>query len=427
MTSVQIMTVLIAVISMLIDSIMTGIFLGDKSLAAYGLTYPVTMFLVAIGGLFASGSQVLAGRYAGENNKDGLNRTLTTTILSGFICGVVISAFIGLYAEKLSHILGATDPEITELTSEYLCGICFCMPALVINQIAPTFLQLKKMRKELIIAAFAQIIADALLDYLNVAVYHGGLWGMAMATVISCYLYVLLLALPILIKGEYAFDLRSFNSVLGRVIFYGLLYLVYKLATAIMSLFVNRALAKYGGVEYITANSIIFSVELVIGSVPSGFGSTTSMLTGLCQNKYGRRSAQSTLKHLIKLSVIINIIQIILVFIFAVPIVSLFSNDTGAIRAIAVSGLKLYVLAVLPNTINYILRNYELNIGHTCSAYIICISNHLILPLIAGIILMANAPIDCIWLCFVIGHAASILISMYSMSKSAKKTKVYTL
>ncbi len=423
MTSVQIMTVLIAVISMFIDSIMTGLFLGDISLAAYGLTYPVTMFLVAIGGLFASGSQVLAGKYAGNNDTEGLNRTLTTTMLSGLICGIVIAVFIGLYTNKISIMLGAADAEIVSLTSEYLCGICFCMPALVINQIAPTFLQLKKLRKDLIIAAIAQIIADTILDYLNVTVYHGGLWGMAMATVVSCYLYVLLLIIPILTKGGYSFDIRQFSIIIRRVIFYGLLYLVYKLATAIMSLFINRVLSKYGGVEYIAANSIIFSIELVIGAVPSGFGSSTSMLTGLYNNKYGINSAYSVLKHLLKLSVIINTIQIMSVFIFAIPIVNLFSNDTGIIRDIAVLGLKLYVLAVLPNTINYILRNFELNIGHTRSAYIICISNHLILPLIVGLILMISIPVDYIWSCFVIGQFLSIFISIHLLSKT---TEVFT-
>ena len=51
--TVQIVTMLIAVVSMLIDGMMTGIFLGDDCLAAYGLTNPVNMLLVALGGLLA--------------------------------------------------------------------------------------------------------------------------------------------------------------------------------------------------------------------------------------------------------------------------------------------------------------------------------------------------------------------------------------
>ncbi len=54
--AVQIITMLVAVVSMLIDGIMTGLYLGEDSLAAYGLTNPVNMFLVALGGLLASGA-----------------------------------------------------------------------------------------------------------------------------------------------------------------------------------------------------------------------------------------------------------------------------------------------------------------------------------------------------------------------------------
>ena len=60
--AVQIITMLVAVVSMLIDGIMTGMYLGEDSLAAYGLTSPVNMLLVALGGLLASGAQILGGK-----------------------------------------------------------------------------------------------------------------------------------------------------------------------------------------------------------------------------------------------------------------------------------------------------------------------------------------------------------------------------
>ena len=75
---------LIAVISMLIDGVMTGVFLGDDCLAAYGLTSPVNMLLVALGGLLASGAQVLGGRCVGKQDQEGLNKVLTTSVTTGF-------------------------------------------------------------------------------------------------------------------------------------------------------------------------------------------------------------------------------------------------------------------------------------------------------------------------------------------------------
>ena len=132
------------------------------------------------------------------------------------------------------------------------------------------------------IAAFAQIAADVILDYLNVTLFHGGMFGMAMATVISVYLYILLMLVPCFTRAGYRFSLRFFSfAELAQICGFGLLYLVYKACVAFMNLFLNRLLSSRGGVHYVTANSIIFSVELLIGAFPSGFGSTTHMLIGM--------------------------------------------------------------------------------------------------------------------------------------------------
>ncbi len=419
--SVQIITMLIAVISMLIDGVMTGAFLGDNAMAAYGLTNPVNMLLVALGGLIASGSQVLGGRCAGNDDENGLNQVLTTSLISGFTGGLVISILIALFISPLCATLGAESQLISDLTAEYLNGIVFCLPALVIGQIVPTFLQLKHCRRQLLIAALSQIVADVLLDYLNVTVFHAGLWGMAMATVISCYLYVLMLLIPAYSRAGYRFTLRSYSpAVLGKICSYGMLYLVYKASVALMSLFLNRELSSHGGVEYLAANSIIFSIELIIGAFPSGFGSSTSMLTGLQRTKNGDEAAEMMCRRIVKLSVIVNSVLIAAVILLAGPLVMIFSPESEEVGAIAVWGLRLYALAVLPNTVNYIVRNYEQNMDRTRNAYLICVANHLALPTAAGLVLAAAAPLRDIWLCFVIGHSICLIITWYKVQRGRK-------
>ena len=365
--TVQIVTMLIAVVSMLIDGMMTGIFLGDDCLAAYGLTNPVNMLLVALGGLLASGAQVMGGRFAGRNDEEGLNRVLTTSVTFGFAGGLTVSILISLFIGPLCVALGAAAEPMTSLTAQYLQGIVFCLPALVIGQVIPSFLQMRNCRRQIIIAAFAQIAADVLLDYLNVTVFHGGLWGMAMATVI-------------------------------------------------MSLFLNRELSSHGGLAYLAANSIIFSIELIIGAFPSGFGSTTSMLIGVERGQRGEQAATQLCLRIVKLSVIVNIIQTVLVLLLAEPLVAMFSPKTAEVAQLGAWGLRLYVLSVLPNTINYIVRNYEQSMDHTASAYLICLMNHIVLPVAVGLLLAAAAPIRYIWLCFVIGQGLCLIITWFTVT-----------
>ena len=179
----------------------------------------------------------------------------------------------------------------------------------------------------------------------------------------------------------------------------------------------NRELSSHGGLEYLTANSIIFSIELIIGAFPSGFGSTTSMLIGVEKGQRGERAAAQLCLRIVKLSVIVNIIQTVLVFLFARPLVTMFSPETAEVTELAAWGLRLYVLSVLPNTVNYIVRNYEQNMDHTASAYLICLMNHIVLPLAAGLVLAAAAPIRYIWLCFAIGQGLCLIITRFTVNK----------
>ena len=124
----------------------------------------------------------------------------------GFVSGTVISVFIALLIHPLSALLGADAERLGPLTEQYLSGIVFCLPVLVIGQMLPGFLQMKNLRTQILIAALAQIASDVLLDYLNVTVFHDGLLGMAMATVVSCMIYVALLLIPAYTKAGYRFS-----------------------------------------------------------------------------------------------------------------------------------------------------------------------------------------------------------------------------
>jgi len=418
--AVQIITMLVAVVSMLIDGIITGLYLGEDSLAAYGLTNPVNMFLVALGGLLAAGAQVLGGRCAGRKDEAGLNCVLTTSVTFGFLSGLVLSILIALLVHPLTSLLGADPERLGPLTEQYLSGIVFCLPVLVIGQVIPGFLQIKSCRRQILIAALAQIASDVLLDYLNVTVFHDGLRGMALASVVSCCIYVALMLIPLYGKAGYRFSLRGFSlPVLKQICAYGLLYLVYKLSVALMGLYLNRTLAAHGGVAFLTANSIIFSIELIIGAIPSGFGSTVSILIGIEKEQAGEEAAARLLGRMIRLSLIVCLAAIVLVCLFAHPLVSLFSSGGGRASQLAVWGLRLYVLAVLPNTVNYIVRNYELNMDRPGQAYLICLMNHIVLPMAAGLLLTFTAPLQDIWLCFVIGHGLCLILSWRILRASA--------
>ena len=128
---VQIITMLVSVSAMFVDSIIIGLFYEDEALAAYGLTSPVTLFITALGGMIGYGVQILAGESAGAGDSKKLNKIFSTSLTAGVIGSIIVVLAILLFPERTAILLGAKTDLVIKLTAEYLKGIFFCFPLIV--------------------------------------------------------------------------------------------------------------------------------------------------------------------------------------------------------------------------------------------------------------------------------------------------------
>lgn len=408
---VQIITMLVSVSAMFVDSIIIGIFYEDEALAAYGLTSPVTLFITAFGGMIGYGVQILAGESAGAGDSNKLNKVFSTSLITGVIGSIVIVLVILIFPEKTAILLGAKTEPVIKLTAEYLKGIVFCFPLIICVLIIPGFLQMANGRIYMVTGTLILIVLDVVFDLLNVYVFEGGMFGMALASVASYVLGFLYIVLFYFRKGIYRLSLKDFSwKILRSCLFYGLLYLTYKMCVVLMSLALNLILSEKGGLVLVAANSIITSVNLVIGSFPSGFGSTTTMLCSYYTGKNDIALRTAFIKKILLVSVVINSFVALTIMILAPSLVSLFDPESEEIRIYAELGLRLFTASVIFNTVNYIIKNASQSIKKMRPAYIICLLNDLLMPLIAAAMIMNVFEIKYIWLCYLLGQGLTMIL-----------------
>ena len=408
---VQIITMLVSVSAMFVDSIIIGLFYEDEALAAYGLTSPVTLFITAFGGMIGYGVQILAGESAGAGDKNKLNKVFSTSIITGVIGSILIVSVILIFPEKTAVLLGAKTDPVIKLTAEYLKGIVFCFPFIICVLIIPGFLQMAGGRIYMVTGTLILIVLDVIFDLLNVYVFEGGMLGMALASVASYVIGVLYIILFYFRKGIYRLSIKDFSGkILKSCLFYGLLYLTYKMCVVLMSFALNRILSEKGGLVLVAANSIITSVNLVIGSFPSGFGSTTTMLCSYYTGKNDTSTRTAFIKKIMLVSVIVNTMVAMLIIVLAPWIVSLFDPESEEIRIYAELGLRLFTASVIFNTVNYIIKNASLSMKKMKPAYFICLLNDLIMPFIAAVVIMNIIEINYIWLCYLLGQGITMIL-----------------
>lgn len=189
-----------------VDIIVVGQFTGSEALAAVGST---TALIAVFTNLFIGislGANVLAARfYASGKNKE-MSETVHTAIALAFVSGMIM-AVVGLLFSRLAlEIMGTPDNVIDQSTLYmriYFLGMPFFM---LYNYGAAILRAVGDTRRPLLFLVVAGV-TNAVLNMILVIVFHLGVAGVAIATIIS-QLISCILVLRCLYMTDSSYQLR---------------------------------------------------------------------------------------------------------------------------------------------------------------------------------------------------------------------------
>ena len=188
------------------DIAVVGRFSGSLSLAAVGsTTTAVALFtgiLIGLGG----GVNALVARHYGARDKEGLGKTIHSSLLICLFCGLIMTAF-GLVGSRTLLKLLNTKPELLDKASLYM-GIYFCgMPALALYNFGnAVYSAIGDTKKPLIFLLISGIL-NVVLNLFFVIVCHLDVAGVAIASILSQYLSAFLILFT-LFRSKEIFGLR---------------------------------------------------------------------------------------------------------------------------------------------------------------------------------------------------------------------------
>ena len=209
----------------IVDSLIVGNFAGDEALAAVSssgsLIFMITGFLL---GVF-SGSSVVISQYYGAKDKENVQKALHTTIafavISGLILalvGIVLSGQILKWMDTPKNVL----PNSTLYFRIFFCGSVF---STVYNAGAGVFQAVGDSKHPLyylIISSFTNVT----LDLLFVGIFHYGVAGAAIATIMSQFLSSILVIRRLAISEEtyrlHLSKIRIYGCMLKRILRMGI-------------------------------------------------------------------------------------------------------------------------------------------------------------------------------------------------------------
>jgi putative MATE family efflux protein len=371
MSTTQIISALTATLCLLIDSIVIGRLVGVDAMSAYGVASPLLIFFAALGTMMVNGVQVQLGKAMGRGDTNGANACYSTSILQSLGLGAVWILLVYAAGNPLCTLLGAGTPSadnvVFQLTGDYLHGFMLGAPFFFLSQIMSAYLQAAGKRKLLLISVIAMTVTDVVFDLLGVFVFHSGMFGIGLASGMS-YLAAFAVGLGYFLKKNCLFRFRfhSFQpqSAVG-ILRAGSPVLLNQVFFTVRTLVFNLLLLDLGGNLAVAAFAVFTTLCNLMYSIGVGTGSVALMLSSIFYNEEDRTSLHSLVRAMVPHTTML-IAAAVLVGELAAPwLIRLFLGADPEMLAIAVPGLRLVLIWLIPNVLCGLFKNYFQGIRRT--------------------------------------------------------------
>lgn len=407
----QIISSATVTICMLVDNIMIGQFLGVDAIAAYGLASPVLFIFAAIGALISTGIQVICSGTMTTGDKTATNSCYSTSVSMALIISVLGICLVYMFTDGVVDFLGATrGTEVFDMTKQYLCGFMIGAPAFILATILVPYMQMANKGPLLVGAVVTMTVSDILFDYLNVALIKGGIFGMGIASALSYYV-ALSIALIYLLSGKcvYKFDWKLVSlSMFKKIIQNCIPTAINQLCYSGQVFTVNLILLSAYSSDAVAVFSVLSTVGSFVFSIGTGIGAVALTVGGMLYVEEDKQSINKLVSIIVKYSLALNTIVIVIVLVFAPYVSHLFLEEDARIAGYGTTALRMFILCLIPSSLNSSFKNFYQGIGKVWMTYIIAVlQNYAYICMFVLIFSKFNK--DCVWLSFVLGEGLTFI------------------
>ncbi|MDR0862405.1 MAG: MATE family efflux transporter [Oscillospiraceae bacterium] len=317
---------------------------GMLALTGIGIVMPVISILTSVASLCGTGGAPLCSIARGRGDNDEAERIMGTSFSLLLILGVVMTTVVIALKEPLLILFGAsgeTLPYAEDYLTIYTLGTIFVMIGLGLNPFVNSQGAAKRGMMTVTLGAAVNIVLDPLFIF----VFHMGIKGAALATIIAQFCSAMwVLAF---LTGKKAIIRLRFNRMklqarrVLQIVGLGMSGFCMSMTTSLIQIVCNATLQSYGGDLYVGAMTVINAVREVVFMAVNGLnnGATPVMSYNYGAQRYDR------LKTAIRFSVIVTMSYALLVVIvtmaFPGALFRVFNNEPELI-AVGVRAMRIY-------------------------------------------------------------------------------------
>ena len=384
----------------MVDRIFIGRGVGSLALSGLAAGFPLSIINMAFGMLVGIGSSAMISIKLGEKDKDSAEKILGNALVLSIILSLMFTLFGLLFLDKLLIIFGASAETINYardymkfiIGGAVLQNIGFGMNNIIRSEGSPRIAM-----ATMLIGA----IINTILDPIFIFVFHMGVQGAAIATIISQGISsIWVLAHFISGRSTLKFKKENFKlriETIKHILAIGMSPFAMQIAASVVTTIYNNSLLTYGGNLAVASMGIINSIIMLFFMPIFGINQGVQPIIGYNYGAKNYARVKKALKLAIMAAVFISIIGFIVIQAFPRELIGLFNKKDAELIAIGSRGMRIDMIFLPIIGFQIVSSNYFQAIGKAKISIILSLSRQVLILIPILLIIPPIFKLDGVW------------------------------
>lgn len=406
-----------------VDGLFVSNFVGKTPFAAVNLIMPLLMGMGTVGFMIGTGGGALVSKTLGEGQPQQANRYFSMLVCITVISGIVLTITGLLILRPAAVAMGAAGQLLEDCVTYGSIMITFQTAFMLQNVFQSLFAVAEKPKLGLALTVAAGM-TNIVLDALFIAVFHWGLTGAAVATVISQVVggvipvfYFARRNSSLLRLTKPAFRLKAILKVCSN----GSSELMTNLSSSLISVLYNLQLIKLAGENGIAAYGVIMYVNFIFNAIFFGYAIGSAPVIGY---HYGAEN-HVELKNLLRKSLIFistcGVCLTGLAVLLATPLSRLFVGYDAALFEMTAHGFRLFALSFLLGGLNIFSSAFFTALNNGFVSATISFARTLLFQSAMVLLLPILLGMNGIWLAISVAELLAMFVTVFFLIKNKKR------
>ena len=332
---------------------------GTAALGGIGLCFPVIMIVAAFTNMFGLGGSPLFAIARGRQEREEAGDILNTSFRLLLMTGILLTVLGEVFAPVILRAFGARGEALSyslPYLRVYLLGTVFAMAGTGLNP----FINAEGFPRMGMLTVAIGAVSNLILDPVFIFVFHLGIVGAALATILSqglSALFAVRFLTGRVTEVRLVHPLRPLSGGkrlphAGSIASLGTAPFVMQFTNSLVQIACNNVLMEFGGSIYVSIMTIVSSVRQIL-DVPTS--SITDGSAPIISFNYGARQkgrVMQTIKIMTIIAVAYTLIIQVLIEVDPGMFIRIFSQDPDMVEK-AVPALHLYFFAFVFQALQY--------------------------------------------------------------------------